>query len=98
MNIKTKTVTRNLRLTVMLILLLVAFISELLIHTWCRVQCTHLGYEISREAERHQGLLTLQNNLKIELAHLKSPDRVFLIAKQKLGLDMPKPEQYVTIP
>ncbi len=98
MNVRTKNITRNVRLTGMLILFLVAFISELLFYTWCRVQCTRLGYEISHEVKRHEQLSTLQNNLRIELAHLKSPDRVFSIAKQKLGLDMPKPEQFVTIP
>ena len=98
MNIKTQTAVRNLRLTSMLILILAVFISELLFYTWCRVQCTRLSYEISREAKRYRQLLTLKSNLRIELAHLKSPDRVFLIAKHQLGLDMPKPEQFVIIP
>lgn len=74
------------------------FIAELLGYTWCRVQCTRLGYEITRATETHQQRLRLQNNLKIELARLKSPARIASYARERLGLRMPNPEQTIVLP
>lgn len=79
-------------------ILMVIFIAELLIYTWSRVQCTQLGYEITQAAVVHQKSITLQNNLKIELARLKSPERIIKIARDQLGLIMPGPEQTIVIP
>jgi cell division protein FtsL len=73
------------------------FIVELFFYTWCRVQCIRTGYEISRAASKHQGLVTLQNNLRIELARLRSPERIAKFAEQKLGLAMPTSEQLIVI-
>ena len=39
-----------------------------------------------------------QNNLKIELARLKSPDRIAKIAKQQLGLIMPTTDKTILMP
>ena len=77
---------------------MVLFIAELLLYTWCRVQCTRLGYEITRATETQQQRLRLQNNLKIELARLKSPARIAAYAREHLGLKMPTPEQTVILP
>lgn len=78
--------------------LLVVFMAELLFYTWCRVQCTRLGYQITAADQTRQNLITLQSQLKIELAHLKSPERIETIARNRLGLTMPKPEQTVVLP
>lgn len=74
------------------------FIAELLFYTWCRVQNTQYGYEISREANNQKQLTAYQNNLRIELARLKSPDRIAQIAKQQLGLIMPTTDKTILIP
>ena len=73
------------------------FISELLLYTWCRVQCIRDGYAISKATGRHRQLVTLQNKLKVELAHLKSPERIAQIAKDQFGLTAPTPEQMIII-
>ena len=78
--------------------LMAIFIAELLVYTWCRVQSTQVGYEITQVAEIHQQRMTLQNNLKIELARLKSPERITKIAREHLGLVVPKPEQTIVMP
>ena len=80
------------------IVFLTIFISELFLYAWCRVQYVGVGYEISNASRYHQELVALQNNLTIELASLKSPDRIAAIAKKQLGLVMPKPEQMIIIP
>jgi len=74
------------------------FIAELLLYTWCRVQYVRIGYEISNVIKNNSNLLTLQRNLKIELARLKSPERIEKIAKQQLELVTPTPKQILTIP
>lgn len=74
------------------------FIIELLFYTRCRVQNVQHGYDISKETQKQKQLITYQNNLKIELARLKSPDRIAQIAKQQLGLIMPTTEKTILIP
>ena len=74
------------------------FFIELLAYTWCRVQCVKIGYEMTKEADRYQSIITWQNKLKIELAHLKSPERLAGIAKYQLHLVTPTPEQMIIIP
>jgi len=80
------------------IVLLAVFTTEMLLYTWSRVQCLRLGYGISTAIDKQKELQLLQNNLKIELAHLKSPERITKIARERLGLRPPKPEQTVIIP
>ena len=79
-------------------LLLLVFVTELLAYTWCRVQYVKVGYELSQATEQHGALVTLQNNLKVELARLKSPARIEKIAGDKLGLITPTPDQVITLP
>jgi cell division protein FtsL len=74
------------------------FMTGLLFYTWCRVQCTKIGYEITREKEHQRTLYAYQKNLKIELARLKSPERISAIARERLGLVMPNTEQMILIP
>lgn len=77
---------------------MIIFIAQLLGYTWCRVQCIQVGYEISKEADSRRKLIALQNNLKIEFARLKSPERIANIAKYDLGLRPPAPEQIIILP
>ncbi|MGD9105485.1 MAG: cell division protein FtsL [Desulfobacterales bacterium] len=84
--------------TVILIIFMTIFLAELLFFTWCRVQSIGTGYEISRETQRHQDLINFQNKLKVELARLKSPERIAKIAKNQLGLITPTQEQMIVIP
>jgi cell division protein FtsL len=73
------------------------FLIELLFYAWVRVQCTNSGYAMAEETKKQQALIALQNNLKIELARLKAPERIARIARNQLGLDVPKSEQIIII-
>ena len=84
--------------TLLLIIFMTIFLAEFLFFTWCRVQTIGAGYEISKETKHHQNLITLKNNLKVELARLKSPERIAKIAKNQLGLITPTREQMIIIP
>ncbi len=89
---------KHQRFTWVWFLFMALFMVELFSYTWCRVQCTRIGYEISRAAADQKKGLAIRNNLKIELARLKSPQRIARIARERLGLITPKPEQTIIIP
>jgi cell division protein FtsL len=80
------------------IFLLVLFISEFLFYAWCRVQCTRLGYEMTKDVEANRKQMLIQNSLVVELARLKSPERISEIARQQLKLEPPSHEQMVVLP
>jgi cell division protein FtsL len=89
--------TRKLKTTIIWITLMTVFIAELLFNTWCRVQSVGVGYEISEATDHHKELMTSQNSLKVELASLKSPERIEKIAG-KLGLVIPASGRIIVIP
>ena len=80
------------------IIFMVVFIAELFLYTWCRVNYIDVGYEILNETKKQHEIIALQNNLKIELASLKSPERIAKIAKDQLGLKTPTKSQTIIIP
>jgi len=71
---------------------------QALFYAWCRMQCVDAGYGIDRETRRRQVLIKERNTLNIELARLKSPERIEKIARTQLGLVMPDARQTVTLP
>lgn len=89
---------RNFKFMFMGLALMGLFIGELLVYTWSRVQCVRARYEISEQAKEQERLIAYQDNLKIELARLKSPRRIARIAKNQLGLITPKPSQMILVP
>jgi cell division protein FtsB len=86
------------RMTWTWVMILFLFIAELLFYTYCRVQCVQMGIAISIERSKQGELAALQNSLKIELARLKAPERISIIARKNLGLGMPDPAQIILVP
>ena len=78
--------------------ILFIFMAELFFYTYCRVQCVQVGIAISSQRGKQQELIALQNSLKIELARLKAPERISVIARKNLGLGMPSPDQIIMVP
>ena len=70
------------------VILIVVFMAELLVYSWCRVQYVHTGYEIAEARQKSQVLIALQQELTVEEAHLRAPERIRHIA-EKRGLTMP---------
>ena len=89
---------RNPKVIIACLLLMFAFIGELLFYTWCRVQYVRIKYEITEQTTRMRKLSAMQDNLKIELMRLKSPQRIAKIARTQLGLVTPTPQQTVIMP
>jgi cell division protein FtsL len=94
---KTPRNVQSIRLMGVWIVLTCFFITELLVYTWCRVQCIRIGYEISAEANKQAELIAVKKKLRIELERLKSPERIARIAKERLNLALPTSEQIITI-
>jgi cell division protein FtsL len=79
------------------LLLMGIFIGELLVYTWSRVQYTRTGYDISRAVREQQQFLAVQKELQVELARLKSPERLARIAETSMELKMPTSRQMVVV-
>lgn len=86
------------RQVLMWVAVLTLVVAEMLFYTWCRVQCVRTGYQIAHESRRQQELTRFQNNLNIELARLKAPETISRIARDKLFLSRPEPQQIVVVP
>jgi cell division protein FtsL len=97
-NKRRKRKKRNPRILAAWLAFMGLFIAELLFYTWSRVQCVQIRYEISDITADQERLVTLQDNLKIELARLKAPRRISKIAKQQLGLVAPTSKQLIIVP
>ena len=89
---------RDPKVIITCLLLMFAFIGELLFYTWCRVQHNGVNIEISEQTARKQELSAMQDNLEIELTHLTSPPRIKKIAREQLGLVILTPEQKIVWP
>ena len=67
--------------------------AGLLLFVWQHFQCLQLGYQLEElKAERSQAA-EMNLRLKLEVAALKSPERIDAIARGTLGLTMPVPGQ-----
>lgn len=77
------------------IILLTCFAAWAFFHIWSRHMATELGYRISEEQNTKEELLSENKSLKLEISALKSTRRLEAIAREKLGMDTPKPEQVV---
>lgn len=88
----------NPKMTIVWLLVMFAFIGELLFYTWCRVQYVRVNYVITKQTARAKELSDMQGNLEIELAHLTSPPRIKKMAREQLGLVIPSPEQTIILP
>ena len=95
--VSTKTSAPAAKMTGVWMLLMLVFIVELFFYTWCRVQCTNLGYRISQLNVAQGKILERRKNLKLELARLKSPARIEKIASEQLGLVIPRQEQIIRL-
>ena len=78
--------------------IMVVFIAELLVYTWCRVQCRNASYELERAGHVHRQLKQTEHRLQTELASLRMPQRIEAEAAKRLGLQRPNPEQITRLP
>jgi len=66
-------------------------------HLYIRFEGVRLGYETSQVRAQRARLLVEQRELRLELASLKSPQRVESEAREKLGMEMPDYRRIIAI-
>ncbi|MDI9569622.1 MAG: cell division protein FtsL [Pseudomonadota bacterium] len=71
--------------------------SALLCYVASHLQMTRLEYRIAEEIGRRERLLEEQKKLKLEIATLKSPQRIAAIAREKLRMSHPDKDQVILL-
>lgn len=66
-----------------------------LVYVWSHIRMTELEYKVAEEMSIKENLLEKQRKLKVEIATLKSPQRIETIAKNKLQMSYPTREQVI---
>ncbi|MBF0199733.1 MAG: cell division protein FtsL [Desulfamplus sp.] len=76
-------------------IIIAIFLAELFLYTLCRVNYTETGFRISREKKTQKNLKEYQDSLIIEHERLLSPERISGIARTRLNLTIPTPDQVI---
>ena len=87
---------KGLRVSTFLLSLLV-MVAVALVYVWSHLHNTQLKYQIAEEMTVRDSLIEENRRLKMEIATLKSPQRIESIARDKLKLQYPEREQVVLI-
>jgi len=88
--------TGNIKYSVFIVAAL-ALMSVLLCYVASHLQMTKLEYQIAEEISRKERLMDEQKKLKVEIATLKSPQRIAAIAREKLQMTHPDKDQVIII-
>jgi cell division protein FtsL len=68
-----------------------------MVYVWANFKSTQIGYDLSQLEKEEMRLREINNKLKVELALLKSPQKLEAIATRKLGLTRPEPERIIVL-
>ena len=72
-------------------------VAVALFFVWSRLQVVNLEYGISSLEGRLRNLQQESRQLQLEVASLRNPVRIEQVARTRLGLRLPAPEQVVTV-
>jgi cell division protein FtsL len=67
------------------------------VYIWPRVQVVRLAYRLQSSERQLKALTQEQDQLRLELAALKDPQRVYQVATDQLGMRMPRQDQVFII-
>lgn len=79
------------------VMLAVPVVAAALFYVWTHVSTVRLGYELSAAATQHRALLEANRGLRIEVATLKSPERLERLATTKYRLAPPSAQQIIRV-
>ncbi|HKZ16190.1 MAG TPA: cell division protein FtsL [Geobacteraceae bacterium] len=68
-----------------------------LFHVWSRVRVVDLGLQITEASRTMKECQQEKSRLRLEVASLKNPARIELVAKQDLGMALPTDQQVIVI-
>jgi cell division protein FtsL len=63
------------------------------VYMWPRVQVVRLAYRLQSSERQLEALLQEQDQLRLQLAALKDPQRVYDVATDQLGMHLPRQDQ-----
>ena len=67
------------------------------VYMWPRVQVVRLAYRMQASEQHLRELLQAHDQLRFELASLKDPQRIYRVATEQLGMNMPRRDQVVIV-
>jgi cell division protein FtsL len=79
------------------IFIAVIIMAVAIVYVWSHNYMTALEYRVASEISKKENLLEEQKKLRVELATMKSPQRIASIAMEKLQMTYPDREQVVFI-
>jgi cell division protein FtsL len=88
-------ISRQHLFPIFLFLALVFIIS--IFYVWSRTELVRLEYEISRMERKLRDLKQDERCMQLEIASLRSPQRIEEVARNDLGMVRSKPEQLIII-
>ena len=77
------------------VMVMVTLVS--IFHVWSRVEVIDLNLKISESARLTKEQLQENQRLKVEVASLKAPARIEMLAKGELGMALPTDQQVVLV-
>lgn len=80
-----------------IVLVVLIMTSGALIYAWSSLNIVHIGYEMAQALNERKNLIEINKRLKVELAILRSPDRIEAVAVHKLGMRTPKSHEFIII-
>ncbi|MGD0277554.1 MAG: cell division protein FtsL [Syntrophales bacterium] len=69
----------------------------ILMYVWLHIHMTRLEYDVATAMHAKEQLLEEQRRLRLEVATLKSPQRIEAIARDRLQMNSPEPGQVTVI-
>lgn len=81
----------------LIIFMLFLFMGGSIGYVWSNFERTQIGYDLSELKREEMRLREKNRKLRLELAILKSPERLEAQAIQKLGLRQPSAEQIIVL-
>jgi cell division protein FtsL len=89
--------TRTHRPSILMPCLILFFVMSIFFYVWTKVHVVQLGYAISSALEEEETSLITNNELKLEIATLRSAQHLEKRVKAQLGMDLPKKDQLIII-
>ena len=82
----------------LVIYLLFLFMGSSISYVWSNFEKTQIGYDLSHVKKEEMKLREANRKLRLEIATLKSPQKLEEVARKHLGLRQPKSEQIIVLP
>ncbi len=86
------------RQILLIVFMMLLFMGSSIGYVWSNFERTQIGYDLSQLKKKEMQLTEINRKLRLELAIVKSPRRIEKVAKERLGLRQPSPDQIVVLP